>query len=526
MSSLLVRNVRLVPVTPPELGGRHTASAAGELDSGQTVAAHAGSEPVDVRVVDGVVTQVGPGLADDGSPVLEGEGRWAIPGLWDQHVHSAQAGLMARRLDVSGTAGPEEVTARVAEHVRSLDERPDADRTSVVSAWGHRSATWSRPATVAELDAVSGDHPVLIVSGDGHNGWLNSLALQRLGAPATRHALDEDDWFPVFGRLSELTGDDDVEGAVADLVADANARGVVGIVDFEFGAGYARWPERVAAGLDTLRVRPAVYPELLDAVLEAGLRTGQDLAAGLVAMGPLKIISDGSLNTRTAYCCEPYVDAGSLEFPRGKVNFPLDRLTSLLSTAHGAGLEIALHAIGDAAVEQALAAFEATGARGAIEHAQLVTWSDVPRMARLGVRASVQPAHLLDDRDVTDVCWGDRSERCFVLRSFIDAGVTLRMGSDAPVSPLDPWLAMAAAVHRSADERSAWHPEQAITPAEALGASTDGQGTIGVGSHGDVVLLDADPLASGRGAVEAAATLRDMRVAATVVAGRVVHDAR
>nr|WP_286957732.1 MULTISPECIES: amidohydrolase family protein [Arsenicicoccus] len=351
MSSLLVRNVRLVPVTPPELGGRHTASAAGELDSGQTVAAHAGSEPVDVRVVDGVVTQVGPGLADDGSPVLEGEGRWAIPGLWDQHVHSAQAGLMARRLDVSGTAGPEEVTARVAEHVRSLDERPDADRTSVVSAWGHRSATWSRPATVAELDAVSGEHPVVIVSGDGHNGWLNSLALQRLGAPATQHALDEDDWFPVFGRLSELTGDDDVEGAVADLVADANARGVVGIVDFEFGAGYARWPERVAAGLDTLRVRPAVYPELLDAVLEAGLRTGQDLAAGLVTMGPLKIISDGSLNTRTAYCCEPYVDAGSLEFPRGKVNFPLDRLTSLLSTAHGAGLEIALHAIGDAAVE-------------------------------------------------------------------------------------------------------------------------------------------------------------------------------
>lgn len=199
MSSLLVRNVRLVPVTPPELGGRHTASAAGELDSGQTVAAHAGSEPVDVRVVDGVVTQVGPGLADDGSPVLEGEGRWAIPGLWDQHVHSAQAGLMARRLDVSGTAGPEEVTARVAEHVRSLDERPDADRTSVVSAWGHRSATWSRPATVAELDAVSGDHPVVVVSGDGHNGWLNSLALQRLGAPATRHALDEDDWFPCSG---------------------------------------------------------------------------------------------------------------------------------------------------------------------------------------------------------------------------------------------------------------------------------------------------------------------------------------
>jgi hypothetical protein len=105
----------------------------------------------------------------------------------------------------------------------------------------------------------------------------------------------------------------------------------------------------------------------------------------------------------------------------------------------------------------------------------------------------------------------------------LDEGVTLAMGSDAPVSPLDPWLAMAAAVHRSADEREPWHPEQALTPREALAASVDGQGTVAPGSRGDLVLLDDDPLTPGAGSAEQAARLRDMSVHATFVAGRLVH---
>ena len=92
-------------------------------------------------------------------------------------------------------------------------------------------------------------------------------------------------------------------------------------------------------------------------------------------------------------------------------------------------------------------------------------------MAALGVRASVQPAHLLDDRDVTERLWPGRSERCFPLRWMLDEGVDVVLGSDAPVSPLDPWLAVAAAVHRSGDEREPWHPEQSITVREALAAS-------------------------------------------------------
>ena len=245
-------------------------------------------------------------------------------------------------------------------------------------------------------------------------------------------------------------------------------------------------------------------------------------------MGPLKIISDGSLNTRTAYCCEPYVDEPT---SRGKLNVPPAELTDLLARATAHGLAVAVHAIGDAAVSAALDAFAATGARGSIEHAQLMARPDIARMGALGVTASVQPAHLLDDRDVTERCWPDRADRCFPLRSLLAAGVTLAMGSDAPVAPLDPWLAMAAAVHRSADERPAWHPQEAVTPAEALAASTFGAGTVGAGSRADLVLVDQDPLAPagdrvGGDSAAAAARLRHTRVSVTLVDGEVTYDGR
>jgi predicted amidohydrolase YtcJ len=153
-----------------------------------------------------------------------------------------------------------------------------------------------------------------------------------------------------------------------------------------------------------------------------------------------------------------------------------------------------------------------------IEHAQLIRREDAVRMGELGLVASVQPAHLLDDRDVSDRVWPGAGERSFAFRWLRDAGVTLALGSDAPVSPLDPWLAMAAAVHRSGDAREPWHPAQALTVREALAASVDGQPTVGVGSRADLVLLERDPLTA------TPAELRTMPVALTLVAGRPVES--
>lgn len=484
--------------------------------------------PVDLLVCDGRVAELAPRLDPrpraDARPIRElpAGGRWLIPGLWDHHVHMTQWSRTFSWLAMSGAASAEDALARVAAR---LAETPPGH---AVIGFGHRSACWGRPPTVAELDAVSGEVPVVLISGDAHHGWLNSSALRLLGLPPRDDVLAEADWFAVIGRLGELPQDHAAdERAFTDVVARAHALGVVGVTDLEFGRNWVDWPRRVAAGTDTLRVRAATYLETLDEVVAAGLHTGDPVpgGAGMITMGPLKVISDGSLNTRTAWCHQPYAGAGGGPDRYGRPNVSVDELVALMRRAAGAGLRVALHAIGDAAVGAGLDAFAATGARGSIEHAQLTTAEDVRRMGRLGVLASVQPAHLLDDRDVTAACWPDRADRCFMLRSMLDAGVRLALGSDAPVAPLDPWLAMAAAVHRSADAREPWNPTEALTPAEALAASTDGATTVAVGSPADLVLLDADPLAPAPDSAAAGALLRGMPVAATLVGGRVVHRA-
>lgn len=504
MTSLLLRGARLVPVTSPVPDGAVDA-------------------PVDVLVEHGTVTAVGPGLArPEGVEEVAAEGRWLVPGLWDAHVHLAQWTLSSQRLDLAPTRSPEQVVALVAERIAAYPDLP-------VIGWGHRSASWDREVTVSELDAVSPDTAVVLISGDGHHAWLNTVALMHLAMPVRDSVVRETEWFAAYPRLATLVGNDGTSPEAYRRTLDhAASMGVVGLTDFEFGGGREEWLERWGQGCDLLRVRYATYADRLEDVIAAGLRTGDALLPGddRLTMGPLKIISDGSLNTRTAWCCEPYGDAHRLEYPSGQPNQPPEELRRLLSLAHVSGLEVATHAIGDAAVADALAAYAETGARGSVEHAQMVGRDDVRRMAELGIRGSVQPAHLLDDRDLTERIWGERSARCFAFRWMLDDGVTLALGSDAPVSPLDPWLAMAAAVHRSADERAPWHGEQALTAGEALAASVDGQPTVGVGSRGDLALLDADPLGFGSDTAEVAAGLRSMEVALTVVAGRVVHQSR
>lgn len=484
------------------------------------VGAAAPDAPVDVRIRDGRVTEVAPGLRPGaGEEVLDGAGRWAVPGLWDQHVHPVMAAAALRRIDLAGTRGPGEATERVRSALADLPG------DGLVLGYGHRSASWDRRPRVAELDAVTGGRPVALVSGDGHNGWLNSAALALLGRAGDTDPLEEDEWYAAYARLEPLAEEDPLAD-LGTLLRRAAARGVVGIADFEFSAGWDQWQDRYATGLDQVRVRAATYESGLDAVAAAGLRTGDPLFPGQdrATMGPLKVISDGSLNTLTARCCETYVGGADLEFPRGRANTEVEVLVPLLRRAREIGLTAAVHAIGDEAFSTALDAFEATGQSGTIEHAQLVAFADLPRMARLGLTASVQPAHLLDDRDVTEKWWSDRTERVYAFRSMLDAGVTLALGSDAPVAPLDPWLAMAAAVHRSADEREPWHPEQALTAAEALAASTDGAGTIAIGSRADVVLLDSDPLATQEDSAATATHLRHQNVALTVCAGVVTHS--
>ena len=468
--------------------------------------ARLGSRSLDLRIENGSIAELGSISATDDESV-DLAGRWLTPGLWDHHVHFSHWASQSLRLDVSAARSAAQTTRLISEAINGSIDR---DIPTPFVAVGFRDGLWPDAPTLAVLDVVSAK-PIVAVGGDLHSVWLNSAALTLYGEPANETGvLREGDAFRILGLLESV--DETKLDAWVDLAARAAAaRGVVGIVDYEMSWNPEAWSRRQAAGTDSLRVEAAVYTEHLDRAIEQGLRTGDRLGE-LLTMGNFKILIDGSLNTRTAYCWDEYAGVPG-EF--GILTVPEDRLREFMTRASTAGIEPSVHAIGDRANTIALDAFEAVGCRGRIEHAQFVATSDLPRFAELGVAASLQPDHAMDDRDVADHYWSGRTDRAFPLRSLLDAGATVLLGSDAPVSPLDPWRTIAAAVGRARDGRDPWHPEQVISVDEAIAAST--RSRIEVGQPADLVVTERDPLASG------ADELRDMPVFATILAGRFTH---
>lgn len=473
---------------------------------------------VDVALTDGRVSAVhpaGPRATDtpgsSGEEVLVADGTWLMPGLWDAHVHPTDWAAARHRLDLSGCPDRSRVLEAVAAR---LAAEPDIDELIGV---GLRHAMWTQASRVDLLDGAAGAVPTVLLSTDMHSAWFNSAALSRYGLTAGADGLvAENDWFTVMPRVgsSDQTTRD---RWVREAGQAAAALGVVGVTDFDPGDSHGAWRRRVAAGFDSHRVQASVWPDRLDSAIDAGLRTGDLLpgGGGLLTMGYLKVISDGSLNTRTAWCHEPFGRGET-----GAPNLAAGELRRLMARAAGAGISSAIHAIGDRACTVALDCFAATGAGGRIEHAQLLTDADVARMADLGVQASVQPGHLVADRDVVDLLWADRASRAYRFADLHRAGVGLLLGSDAPVAPLDPWLAISAAVHRTDDDRPGWQVQQRLDLAAALRASWGPVAQVQPGGPADLVLLDRHP-DSLLGQDPA-----PPQVLATICAGRLTHTGR
>ncbi|MCG2798180.1 MAG: amidohydrolase family protein [Cellulomonas sp.] len=459
--------------------------------------------PVDLLLADGRVSAVGQVTSRDVEQV-DLDGRWVLPGLWDQHVHVTQWALARDRLDLADARSAAHAVTLVAER---LAHRPPAPGTALVGR-GFRDALWPDVPSAALLDAVVGDVPVVLVAADLHCAWASTAGLALLGANGhPTGVLREQEWMGVMGALDQVS-DAVADAAVAEALTAAAARGVVGLVDVEIADNVAVWRRRP---VPAVQVRAGVWEPYLDRVLHDDLATGDRLAPR-VTQGPLKVIVDGSLNTRTAWCRDPYLGTDG----HGVLSVPPDHLRVLLSSAARHGLTVMVHAIGDAALDVALDAIEAAGARGSVEHVQLLAPGQASRLARLGLVAGVQPRHVVDDRDVTDRVWADRADRAYLYRTLHEAGVPLAFGSDAPVAVLDPWLAMDAAVWRTSDEREPWFGEQRLDVLTALAASVDGASLdVPVGARADLVVLDDDPLA----AAAAPGGLSAVRVAGTLVGG-------
>ncbi|MEZ3161348.1 amidohydrolase family protein [Microbacterium sp. BWT-B31] len=476
-----------------------------------------GDEPVDIHLTGGVIADIAAaGALSRHGTVLDASGMWLIPGLWDHHVHTVQWALVAQREHLGQAAS-------AAEAARIMSAAPVlADGRRVGT--GFRDALWADAPSLALLDAATGDVPTYLINADVHSVWLNSAALRREGFESDGTGLlREVPAFEISRRLNEV--DPAIgEALVTQMATDAASRGVVGLVDLDMAWNEPAWARRLDAGFDVLRVEFGIYPDLLDRAIAEGLRTGDRVrgaVSDLVRVGPLKVITDGSLGTRTAACSHAYPGD-----PRNHGVLTVDPadLVELMTRATGAGLACAIHAIGDVANSHALDAFAASGAVGTIEHAQLVSAVDIPRLARLGVAASVQPEHAIDDRDLTDTIWAGQTAIAYPLRALAESGAVLRFGSDAPVSPLDPWAAIAAAVFRTRDGRPAWRPEQALDAATALAASThggsgEGAATIEPGAVADLALVEHNPLTADE------ARLRAQRVFATMIEGRLTHVA-
>ncbi|WP_291377481.1 amidohydrolase family protein [Demequina sp.] len=480
-------------------------------------------DPADVTIgAEGRVASITPTgtVPPSGGRVIDLEGRWLMPGLVDHHVHFTMWAKHRGRVGLAGARSADEVVdvvrgALVDHPVLSL-----ADVEPLVGS-GYQDALWPEPPTAAMLDEVAvhvGQYgrPIVLISHDMHSVWINTAAGERYGLPAG--LLRENAAFEaqILLEAEEMADPRRIEVLVSDAALAAAARGVTGIMDLEMADNPLVWASRVTGGIKALRVVAGVYPHHLAESLARGERTGKRVPGtkGQVTVGPLKVFADGALNTRTAWCFDSY--PGTSDF--GHAAQARGDLERILADARDVGFDVALHAIGDRAVSEALDAFAASGAGGSVEHAQMVREADVARMAALGIAAGIHPEHMLDDREVMDVLWHGRTQRAFPYGDLARAGVQLRLGSDAPVSPLDPWLGISAAVHRTRDESPAWEPGNALDIGTAL-TSAWASPAVRPGVQGDLVVLDADPSELD------AAALREMPVALTVLGGRVTHEA-
>ncbi|TFB71910.1 amidohydrolase, partial [Cryobacterium glaciale] len=302
--------------------------------------------PSDLHIADGVITQIVPATKTD-APTLDG--RTVIPGLWDEHVHMTQWALAGARIDLSAAASAREALELVRAQI-ATSARP----TPLIGV-RFRDAIWADAPTLRGLDEVTQGHPTALISHDLHCVWLNSAAGARYGVNVDASGLlREQAAFDLTIALGQLP-DAEVD-ALADQAAHrAAARGVVGVVDFEMTWNRDVWQRRIATGFDALRVDAGIYLTDLDRATAERMRTGQPIAdtRGLLTVGPLKLLIDGSLNTRTAFCVDEYPVGG-----HGVLAVSENELTEILVRARQAGLLPAVHAIGDAANTVALNAFE------------------------------------------------------------------------------------------------------------------------------------------------------------------------
>ena len=478
---------------------------------------------------------------------VDGLGRHVLPGLTDAHAHVYGLGFLAISLDLSGSASLPEAVRRIAEYSESKRH------LSWIQGRGWNQVLWpvKKFPTAADIDSVVTDRPVWLRRIDGHAGWANSRAMAIAG-------IDDDTPDPIGGKIMRDTSGkatgmlvdkamnlvtshlpapdkDDIRGAYLKATQYLLSLGLTGVHDAGIGI---RQAEVYMSMADDGELEMRVYAMLSDAGanLDAVGAPINGYGGDKLDIAAVKLYADGALGSRGAALIEPYSD--DVE-NRGLAFWSASDLYAFTKKANYLGFQVGIHAIGDLGNRLALDAFEkAQGGkpsplRNRVEHAQVIALDDIPRFAKLGVIASMQPVHATSDMNMAEDRIGpERIKGGYAWRRLIDSGAILASGSDFPVERPNPWHGLYAAVtrqNRDGEPAGGWYADQALSRAEALYSFTlaaayaahaeDRLGSLETGKWADFIVVDRDYFEIP------ASEIDDIQVLETWVGGRRVYDA-
>ena len=508
-------------------------------------------QPGAVAIADGKILAVGDSAqiaryVGSNTEVLHAAGGLVMPGLADGHTHFIDGGFQLAWVNLRDAATPQEFVRRIKEYAAHL--KPG--EWVLGGDWDH---TLWRGAPMPHhewVDSVTPHNPVYLYRVDGHMALANAAAMRAakitnatrepVGGEIPRDARGEP--IGIFkdnaGNLIEAaipaSSAEQQDSALARALAHAASLGVTATGNMSASwANLAAYKRMERAGRMTLRV--SLYLPIDDwrTVADSVRRNGA--GDDWVRIGGVKGYMDGSAGSRTAFFFEPFSDSAGY---RGLMRQPESDMRAWVGAADSAGLQIAVHAIGDRANAIILSIYDsvarAHGARDRrfrVEHAQHLRSEDIARFGALRVVPSMQPYHAIDDgRWVEQRIGPVRIKTTYAFRTLLDTDAPLAFGSDWTVAPLDPMLGVYAAVtRRTLDDRNpgGWVPEQKITVGEALRAYTSGNawatfneqkwGTLAPGRFADVVVLERDPFAV------APESLGTVTPRYTIVGGKVVY---
>jgi len=518
-----------------------------------------------ISVRDGRIAWIGgedEGLRDWRGPtteVVEAHGGLITAGFDDAHIHVREGADELDRVDLYRLGSVERVQAAIAGHAAAAPDAPWV----LGKGWLYVAFPGGLPHRDL-LDAVVADRPAFMGCFDGHTGWANTAALRLAGIdrqtpdpadgvidrdPATGEAtgvLKEGAQHLVTRHIPPMTTAATLD-AMRRTIADLHRAGITAIQEaWVEPENVALWRSLLDEGALRLRTRLALpmqpaqtlkdWSATLDGyeTLVGDLRGGQWLDAGI-----LKAFADGVIEARTAAMLDPYVDDSST----GRPEWGAETLDAFAAEADRRDWQMEIHAIGDAGIRMALDAYERAAVanpardrdrRHRVEHIEAITRVDIPRFARLRVVASMQPYHADPSPNQLETWAGnigpERAGRAWSWASIRREGAIVALGSDWPVVPFDPIIALNAAVNRQTIDghpAGGWLPSERLSLPDALAAYGHGsafaafadgrRGTLRVGGDADLVVLDRDILAGGP------SSIIGTTVALTVVGGQVVH---